>query len=113
MSGVTKQIARQRVQVLFELAETMHKINPQLARRYVELARKIAMSARLGLPTDYTRRICKECNTLLVPGESSRVRIRPRREPHVIVTCLNCGNQKRIPLKNKPKKVRQEQTEIE
>ncbi len=103
MSGNTKQIAKQRIQVLFELAENICKTNPQLAQRYIEMARKIAMSARLSLPTAYTRRICKKCNSLLIPGESSRVRIKPRREPHVVVTCLSCGNQKRIPLKPKAK----------
>ncbi|MCW4005068.1 MAG: hypothetical protein NWF04_00505 [Candidatus Bathyarchaeota archaeon] len=101
MGPNTKYIARRRVQVLLEQAVTVHKENPELARRYVSGARKVAMAARLRLPPDYKRMICKKCNLLLVPGYSCRVRIKPRREPHVVVTCLGCGGLKRFPLKPK------------
>ncbi|NLE05849.1 MAG: ribonuclease P [Crenarchaeota archaeon] len=111
MSSETKQIAKQRINVLFELAEANYKTNPQIARRYIEIARKIAMSARLGLPTIYTRKICKKCHSFLFPGETSRVRTKSRREPHIVITCLNCGNQKRIPLKPKLK-LKNEQEKI-
>jgi ribonuclease P protein subunit RPR2 len=109
MNGATKQVARQRVQILFQQAKNTYKANPELASRYVETARKIAMSARMRLPTVYKRQACRECNAFLVPGETSRVRIKPRREPHVVVTCLKCGGQTRIPLRVKL----QEKTEIE
>jgi ribonuclease P protein subunit RPR2 len=113
LNDTTKQIARQSVQVLFELAENTRKTNPKFAQRYLEIAQKIAMSARLCLPAAYTRQICKECNTLLIPGESSRIRIKPRREPHVVITCLKCGYQTRIPLKTKKMNYKQEKTESE
>jgi ribonuclease P protein subunit RPR2 len=103
MNSATKQIARQRFQILFQQAKLVNKTNPQLAQRYITVARKIAMSARMRFPVVYRRQICKECNALLVPGESCRVRIKPRREPHVVVTCLNCGNQTRIPIKTSSK----------
>ena len=109
MNSTAKQIARQRVQVLFQQATRTYKTNPQLAQNYIGTARKIAMAARMRLPTEYKRRICRNCNTFLVPGESSRVRIKPRREPHVVVTCLKCGSQTRINLRNKIK----EKTRIE
>jgi len=113
LNGTTKEIARQSVQVLFELAETTRKTNPQVVQRYIETARKIAMSARLCLPAAYTRQICKECNSLLIPGETSRVRIKPRREPHMVITCLKCGHQTRLPLKTKKVNDKQEKTESE
>ena len=109
MNSTAKQIARQRVQVLFQQATRTYKANPQLTQSYICIARKIAMAARMRLPTAYKRRICKNCNTLLVPGESSRVRIKPTREPHIVVTCLRCGVQTRFPIKVKNK----EKTEIE
>lgn len=114
MAGATKQIAKQRIHILFDLAEKIYTFNPQLAQRYIETARKIAMSARLNLPSIHSRRICKKCNTLLIPGKNSRVRIKPRRKPHIVITCLNCGNKKRIPL-NPPKNERLNRriTEIE
>jgi ribonuclease P protein subunit RPR2 len=101
MNSTVKQIARERVQVLFQKAHQSYKSNPQLAQSYVTTARKIAMAARIRLPQPLGRSACKTCNAYLVPGETSRVRIRPRREPHVIVTCLECGSQTRIPLKAK------------
>jgi ribonuclease P protein subunit RPR2 len=98
MDGATKQIAQQRVHILFEQAKSNYKENPQLAQRYVETARKIAMSARMRLPSTLKSQVCRNCNTLLVPGESSRVRIKPRRETHIVTTCFKCGHKTRIPL---------------
>ncbi len=109
MNGATKQVARRRVQILFQQAKNTYKANPELASRYVETARKIAMSARMRLPTVYKRQVCRSCNAFLVPGETSRVRIKSHREPHVVITCLKCGSQTRIPLRVKLK----EKTEIE
>ncbi|MBT0158521.1 ribonuclease P [Candidatus Bathyarchaeota archaeon A05DMB-2] len=109
MKSSTRQIARQRIQVLFRQAKKVHATNPQLSSRYVETARKIAMSARMRLPVEYRRQICKNCNSLLVQGENCRVRVRQRREPHVVVTCINCGFQTRIPLRKKKGKKEIEQ----
>jgi ribonuclease P protein subunit RPR2 len=98
-----KQIAKQRIQVLFQQAKKVYPDNPQLSSRYIATARKIAMAAKMPLPTVYKRQICKNCNTLLVQGDNCRVRIRQKREPHVVITCLNCGCQTRIPLRKKEK----------
>lgn len=109
VNHTAKQIAKQRIQTLFEQATLIHKTNPQLAQRYIAMARKIAMAARLCLPAVYKRQICKKCNALLVPGETSRVRLKSKREPHVVITCLNCGSQTRIPTKNRLEKKEIEQ----
>ena len=101
MDSNVKQIAKQRMQVLLEQAESVHRINPQLSSRYVETARKIAMAARISLPVKLKRRICKNCHALLVPGDNCRVRIKQRREPHVVITCLGCGFQTRVPLRKR------------
>ncbi len=105
MDGSTKQIARDRIRVLFEQAESIHKADPELSSRYVEMARKIAMSARIRLPLKYRRQVCRKCNSLLVVGENCRVRTRRRREPHLVVTCLDCGFQKRIPFKKRKENI--------
>ncbi len=99
MQSSTKQIARQRVQILFERAEAARKVNPALSSRYVALARKIAMAAKIRVPVEYRRRMCKRCNSYLVCGENCRVRVRQKREPHVVITCLKCGWQTRFMLK--------------
>jgi ribonuclease P protein subunit RPR2 len=103
-----KEIARQRIDTLFGLAQKEVKTNPELSRRYVELARKIAMSAKIPFPQHYRRVVCKNCNSMLVHGYNCRVRIQQRREPHVVVTCLNCGKQIRYMLNKKEHKVNEQ-----
>jgi ribonuclease P protein subunit RPR2 len=104
-----KQIAMQRIEVLFKQADEVCRVNPCLAAKYVHSARKVAMSARMCLPAEFRRRACKNCNALLVQGVNCRVRIQQKREPHVVVTCLNCGNQSRILLRKKKDRVTIEQ----
>jgi ribonuclease P protein subunit RPR2 len=96
-----KHIARQRIEILFEQAKTVVKVNPKLAAEYVGMARRIAMAAKIRLPLEFRRETCKECNVLFVHGANCRVRVKQKREPHVVVTCLNCGKQTRYMLKKK------------
>ena len=109
MNSTTKQIAKQRIGVLFEQAKEVYKTSPDLSTRYVGTARKIAMAAKIRLPVDFRRRTCKNCNSLLVHGDNCRLRIRQKREPHVVITCLSCGWQTRIPLRQKREKKEIEQ----
>lgn len=97
----TEQIALERVRTLFRLAEEAFPSDPVRAQRYVDLARRIAMRTRLRLPRDLRRRVCRRCKAYLVPGATSRNRIRQRREPHVAITCLRCGVTTRIPLRRR------------
>jgi ribonuclease P protein subunit RPR2 len=104
-----KQIARQRIQILFEHAKKACRSNPELAMQYVKSARRIAMAAKIRLPVDFRRETCKNCNALLVQGYNCRVRIKQKREPHVVITCLNCGNQTRVLLSKKKERKTLEQ----
>ena len=104
-----KQIARQRIQILFDQGKKIYKTDPQLAAQYIKSARRIAMAARIRLPLEFRRQTCKNCNTLLVQSVNCRVRIKQKREPHVVVTCLNCGNQTRILLSKKKEQKKLEQ----
>jgi ribonuclease P protein subunit RPR2 len=99
-----KQIAQQRIAILFEQAQKVGRKNPELAAQYVASARRIAMAARIHLPLEFRRRTCKECNALFVHGVNCRVRVKQKREPHVVVTCLNCGKQTRYMTKKKVQK---------
>jgi ribonuclease P protein subunit RPR2 len=102
--NATKQIALQRVHMLFRLAiEVVHE-DPELAQRYVKIARKIAMGTKLRLPREYRRLVCRHCKSFILPGVNCRVRIQSRREPHVVITCLDCGKHSRMPLKSREKK---------
>jgi ribonuclease P protein subunit RPR2 len=100
-----KQIANQRIEILFDQAKKVVKANPKLAAQYIGSARRIAMAAKIRLPTEFRRQTCKECNALFVHGVNCRVRVKQKREPHVVVTCLNCGKQTRYMTKKKVQKI--------
>jgi ribonuclease P protein subunit RPR2 len=97
----TRQLALQRIHSLFRLAKGRIREEPQLAQRYAEIARKIAMRAKLRLPKEYRRMICRHCKSFIYPGVNSRVRVQQKREPHMVITCLVCGKITRIPLKSR------------
>jgi len=99
----TRQIALQRIHILFRLAKEKIREEPALAQRYAEIARKIAMRTKLRLPTEYRRLICRHCKSFIYPGVNCHVRIQKKPESHTVTTCLVCGKRTRIPLKSKSK----------
>ncbi len=89
-------MAEQRIRRLFELAETAYPERPDLADRYVDIARRISLRHRAPIPRELKKRICKKCGAFLVPGKNCRVRLDGK---NVVVTCLRCGAIKRYPYK--------------
>jgi ribonuclease P protein subunit RPR2 len=98
-----KQIALERVHRLFHLAKNIIHEDPDLAQRYVRIARRVAMRTRLKLPKEYRRFICRKCKSFILPGVNCRVRIQQRRETHMVITCLICGKPARFPLRGEKK----------
>ncbi len=98
--GWQRRIARERINILFRLAEKTLAKHPERSRRYVELARKIGLRYNVRLPKRLKRRFCKRCNTLLVPGRTCEVRVK---EKILMVRCLNCSKIYRYPLSKKKK----------
>lgn len=64
-----KSIAMQHITELFNQAETIARNKPELAKRYVELAKNIATRTRTKLPRELKRRFCKHCGTYLIIGK--------------------------------------------
>ena len=91
-----KQIALERINILFDQAKQVFKKSPSLANRYVTLARKISMKAKVKIPKDLKKKFCKYCNKYLVPGTNCRVRTFNKK---LIYYCLNCKKYMRFPLK--------------
>ena len=90
-----RKIARERIKKLFDMArEEALKENWERSRRYVRLARKIAMKFNISI-SKYKRKFCKKCNTYFT---SKTVRIRTQKKNmKVAYTCLVCGNIQRYP----------------
>jgi len=101
MDRSERAIALRRIRRLFQLALEVVREEPELADRYVEIARRIAMRARVRMPREFKRLICKGCKRFIVPGLTCRVRLQPRREPHIAITCLRCGHVFRMPIKGR------------
>jgi len=92
-----KEIARERIEVLFKIAEEEFSNNRKdLANRYVELARKISMRYNVRIPKELKRKFCKRCHSYIKPGVNSRTRVRSEKK-YVLVTCLECGHKMRFP----------------
>lgn len=96
-----REIARERVEYLFERAMTVHETHPDRAQRYVQIARKVAMAARLRIPRHWKRRICHGCKRLIIPGFNCRYRLQSRsgKASRIVLTCHECGHQTRYYIK--------------
>jgi ribonuclease P protein subunit RPR2 len=109
-NSIYRELARERIEKLFALASECFGKKPQLANRYVDLARSIGMKCRVRIPPHLKMRFCKQCGSFLVAGVNSRVRIRPDGKGRVVITCLKCGMIKRYPMKREKLKRRKDVT---
>ena len=91
-----KEIAQERIVILFHQAEKVFSQDKTLSNHYVDLARKIAMKVKTRIPTHLKRRFCKHCYKYLKPGINSRIRTRAGK---VIISCFECKKFMRIPIK--------------
>ncbi len=89
------EMALKRIRELFNQADEVFEKKPELADRYVELARKISMKYKVRIPSELKKRFCKHCHRYLIPGKNCTVRIAKSR---VIYTC-ECGKHMRFPFK--------------
>ena len=101
--SVVKQIARNRINYLFQQAHDIFPENKELANRYVYLARRYAQRARLKIQEKWRKRICKKCKKFLYPGINYRTRMQSRKGKgsHVSLTCLECNKTTRYFIKTK------------
>ncbi len=104
MNDDLRKIALERVKILFQNARSNLHDKPDLSQRYIEIAKKISTRTRVHLLPEHHTQICRHCKRFIVPGISSRVRIRSQREPHIVVTCLYCNGKTRMPIKGKKQK---------
>ena len=92
-----RRIALDRIARLMEFAKRHAVERPELAREAGKLVLRIARKARIRIPIQYKRFICRKCGTpFYIPG-SFTVRVRDRRSTHVVIKCNTCGYVKRIP----------------
>jgi ribonuclease P protein subunit RPR2 len=88
-----QRIAKERIVELFNQAEQQFKEYPELSRRYVVLARKIAMKFKIRFSRDQKKLFCKNCNAYLKQGVNSSIRLV---NGHIVLRCKECGNVRRF-----------------
>ncbi|MFH1199658.1 MAG: ribonuclease P [Candidatus Micrarchaeota archaeon] len=81
-------IAAERCRTLISLAREMYPQDKALAKRYVSLARKIALRHRLPLGK---KDFCRKCGTVFIPGRTLKVRLDSSKSA-VLYTCISCNH---------------------
>lgn len=90
--------ARTRISDLFALAEREGTGgHPELADRYVALARRIGMRYNVRFPAEYRDLYCRGCSAFWVEGRTVRTRIHGGRR---VRTCLRCGRIRRVAIRS-------------
>ena len=101
---IVKKIANSRMLYLFQRAHEIFPKNKTLANRYTYLARRYAQRAKIKIPFEWKKRICRNCKQFLYPGLNCRTRMHSQkgRGSHVSLTCFECNKITRyfIKLKN-------------
>jgi len=90
------KIARERIDILFKLAEKELEKHPERSIRYIKLARKIGMRYNIRLSKEKKSSFCKHCNILLYTGKTAE-EIKSKFPGFKTIRCLNCGKIKNIP----------------
>jgi len=85
-----QEIAKERIQILLHLAEKEFGRNLNRSIRYVELARKISLRYNVRMDKLQKSKFCKRCNSLMVPGLTSSVRLDSGRKL-LIIKCKKCN----------------------
>lgn len=89
-----REIARERIELLFQQAEERVDDRPELSDRYMEIARSIAMAYTVTFTREQRERLCRECGAYLSPGLTATVRVDDGQKR---VVCDGCGSVDRFP----------------
>lgn len=89
-----REIAKKRIEILFEEAKKISIKSPELSKRYLSLANKIAQKVNLTLTKDQKRKFCKHCYSYFVPQKNVRVRLKNKK---VVYYCLSCKKFTKFP----------------
>jgi len=93
---LNRKKAEERISELVKKARTLFKKDKEESNKFVKKARRVAMKNRVKIPSNIKREICKNCNSLLKPGENCRVRTK---DGNVVYYCEECKNYSKIRYK--------------
>ncbi|MCL5239220.1 MAG: ribonuclease P [Candidatus Marsarchaeota archaeon] len=97
-SELSRKIAIGRIGRLAKLAEDRtlegDTASRRLAKRYVDLARRISQHYKVSIPKELKQRVCRNCGNFLVPGVNCTVRLVSSRG-YAAYVC-ECGEERHI-----------------
>jgi len=96
----TKKIAVERIEILLTKADAIYSEDNDLAQKYGEQARKIAMKAKVKIPRKWRFRFCRQCKRFLYPGINAHVRTKAGKPSRVITYCDFCQKSTRAMVLN-------------
>lgn len=88
----------QKLNFLHQASHAVLAINPEnieMSRFLASTMKAVAEKVVFKLDPSIKRTTCKHCHALLIPGVTARVRVRRKRERHIVVTCLDCRTVRR------------------
>ena len=89
------EIAKERCEKLLKLAKENVESEPALSKKYVSLARKIAMRHRFPLGN---KSFCKKCGVVFASGKTLKIRLEKGLRLYI---CVSCGSMRKFPYKRK------------
>ncbi|MGC9009959.1 MAG: ribonuclease P protein component 4 [Sulfolobales archaeon] len=98
--ALLRDLVIQRTQILIKVAfEWVNKDRLDFARNAIRIIEEMRKETNVRIPPEIKRLYCKKCLTPLVPGKTSRVRIKNRgKKIERITTCLICGEVYRLEI---------------
>lgn len=93
--GVVKEIAAERIPLLFGLALREARRDIGLSRGYIRTLKRISQHYKVHVPNDIDSRICGHCNTVLMPGLTATVRL-VSSKGFVSYRCDSCGRERHV-----------------
>lgn len=94
--SIVAEIAKERILILYTLANEEYRNDPDLSARYLGLIKQISRHYKIKLDKNIKRHICSKCGALLVPGKSLSIKLASSKRS-IIYKCLDCGTERGIP----------------
>ena len=97
--SIANREAYNRMNFLYQASHEVLRKNPEnleLSRFYTFTMKSIRQKLLCKMEPSIKRTICKYCHSVLIPGLTSTVRVKGKRERHLVVRCLDCGTLKRF-----------------
>jgi len=88
---MSKAQANQEVAKIIERAINISKPKPELSKKLIKKAKRIAMHHHMKIPEEYKNTFCKKCFTIF-NSKNSKIRIKNKLKT---ITCLSCNFKQR------------------